>query len=587
MIDTIIQGDSKDILKEIESDSVDLIVTDPPYGYSFMGKDWDKAVIGVDIWRECFRVLKAGAFAFIMSAPRQDVLSRMIVNLEDAGFVVGFTSIYFTYASGFPKAGNISKLIDKRMGAEREVVGFSQYHCEGRKPYNQSQNIKFVTSEKDLQDDGKYLTIPSTPEAKALDGSYGGFQPKPAVEVVLVVMKPLSEKTFVDQALANGHGVTWLDDGRIPFENDKDKIDGQSSRISLADKGTNQCDMGSLDRSNRTDIQGRFPANLLVEQNVLDSRGYNQKESNPNYRGGKDVNCVVCGKTFWLKPSLLKRGRKTCSIKCKYIYHSQWMKNEQNPKWTGGHSAEYKKDKTSKAWKERRLSVYKRDNFTCQLCGVMNGKLDAHHLIPWRLTQDDSMENLITLCPKCHKTVEAYWSKINLDTQWIGEIGVETIGESFSRYFSLDAWWDNRIKKLPESVQKTFPFLIVPKASKSEKNKGCEGLEEKQTIGGGGIGIDNTDLEKVSHAYGSIKASHHNHHPTVKPLKLFFYLTILGSREGDLILDPFVGSGTSCVSAKILNRHWIGIERESEYVTIAEKRLQAEKQQLEFSLAGG
>jgi DNA modification methylase len=209
----------------------------------------------------------------------------------------------------------------------------------------------------------------------------------------------------------------------------------------------------------------------------------------------------------------------------------------------------------------------------------MNGKLDAHHLIPWRLTQDDSMENLITLCPKCHKTVEAYWSKINLDTQWIGEIGVETIGESFSRYFSLDAWWDNRIKKLPESVQKTFPFLIVPKASKSEKNKG---MTEQPELSQRPSGIAYNEHSKVHQ--DRQKA---NHHPTVKPLKLFFYLTILGSREGDLILDPFVGSGTSCVSAKILNRHWIGIERESEYVTIAEKRLQAEKQQLEFSLAGG
>ena len=90
-------------MRKMDESSVDCIVSDPPYGYSFMGKDWDKVVPSVEIWQECLRVLKPGAFAFIMSAPRQDVLSHMIVNLDKAGFETGFTSIYWTYASGFPK----------------------------------------------------------------------------------------------------------------------------------------------------------------------------------------------------------------------------------------------------------------------------------------------------------------------------------------------------------------------------------------------------------------------------------------------------------------------------------------------------
>ncbi|KKM84431.1 hypothetical protein LCGC14_1299140, partial [marine sediment metagenome] len=76
---TLYNNDCFNVMKELEDNSIDLIVTDPPYGYSFMGKNWDKAVVGVEIWKECLRVLKPGAFAFIMSAPRQDVLSRMIV----------------------------------------------------------------------------------------------------------------------------------------------------------------------------------------------------------------------------------------------------------------------------------------------------------------------------------------------------------------------------------------------------------------------------------------------------------------------------------------------------------------------------
>ena len=94
----------------------DGLFTDPPYGYGFMGKDWDKAVVGVAVWKEVLRVMKPGAFGFVMSAPRQDVLARMIVNLQDAGFETGFTSIYWTYATGFPKAANIGKMVDKRLG---------------------------------------------------------------------------------------------------------------------------------------------------------------------------------------------------------------------------------------------------------------------------------------------------------------------------------------------------------------------------------------------------------------------------------------------------------------------------------------
>ena len=91
-------GDSLDLLKEINSGTVDSMVTDPPYGISFMNKNWDKAVPDVAIWRECLRVLKSGAFAFVMCSPRSDVQAEMVLKLKEAGFEVGFSPIYWTYA---------------------------------------------------------------------------------------------------------------------------------------------------------------------------------------------------------------------------------------------------------------------------------------------------------------------------------------------------------------------------------------------------------------------------------------------------------------------------------------------------------
>ena len=114
-------GDCMDVMQEIDSDSVDCVVTDPPYGMLFMGKDWDKAVPSVAIWQQCLRVLKPGAFAFVMCIPRQDCLARMICRLEDAGFNVSFSSIYYTFASGFPKAQNLQKVLLKKIERELEA----------------------------------------------------------------------------------------------------------------------------------------------------------------------------------------------------------------------------------------------------------------------------------------------------------------------------------------------------------------------------------------------------------------------------------------------------------------------------------
>jgi hypothetical protein len=188
----IIHNDCLEELKAIADASIDFVCTDPPYGYGFMGKDWDKDVPSVDIWKECLRVLKPGAFMCVMSAPRSDVQCAMISRLQEAGFRLDFTPIYWSYSSGFPKAGNIGKLVDKRLGVEREVIGKSQYATRASDKGQQYEGWSGI--------DERNLTTPATAQAKSLDGSYAGFQPKPAVEVIIVAMKPLSEKTYVDQA---------------------------------------------------------------------------------------------------------------------------------------------------------------------------------------------------------------------------------------------------------------------------------------------------------------------------------------------------------------------------------------------------
>ena len=140
----------------------------------------------------------------------------------------------------------------------------------------------------------------------------------------------------------------------------------------------------------------------------------------------------------------------------------------------------------------------------------------------------------------------------------------------FSRYYSLDEWWKSRVSRLPEEVRNTFPFFVVPKASVSEKNMGLDStqgkyLDDSRKVGSpGGTNPRNRGAE----------SKRKNFHPTVKPVQLFSYLITLGSRKKDVVLDPFMGSGTTTISCVFSERKYIGIEREKEYFKIAESRVE-------------
>ena len=324
-------GDSAEVLKEIKDNSVDLLATDPPYGIKFMGLDFDKALPPKDIWTECYRVLKPGAFIAVMSSPRSDVLYRMIKDLEDAGFDMSFSPILWTYHSGFPKASDTSKMIDKRLGVDREVVD------RVKQPYTANKNNTFNASLIKEKDESGYrekvITQSNTDLGQKYEGSKLGFQPKPAVEHIIIGMKPHGQKSYID--------------------------------------------------------------------NVL--------------------------------------------------------------------------------------------NF----------------------------------------------------------------------------------EALPDNIKMTYPFIQVPKPAKKEKDLGLTG-EEKQLD----TGLNKGKKLNTSNGKDYTIPSRKNTHPTTKPVKLMSYIITLFTREGDWVLDPFLGSGTTGIAAKLINRNFIGIEREEEYMDIIKERLSVSRTDL-------
>lgn len=114
----LMHGDCLEKLKELPDNSIDSVVTDSPYGLSFMNKKWDYDVPSVDIWKECLRVLKPGGHLLSFSGSR--TYHRMAVRIEDAGFEIR-DQIMWVYGSGFPKSHNIGKAVDKLLGNEREM----------------------------------------------------------------------------------------------------------------------------------------------------------------------------------------------------------------------------------------------------------------------------------------------------------------------------------------------------------------------------------------------------------------------------------------------------------------------------------
>ena len=115
----LLLGDCLDKLKELDDNSVDSIVTDPPYGLSFMGKKWDYDVPKKKVWKECMRVLKPGGYLLAFAGSR--TYHQMAVRIEKAGFEIR-DQIMWIYGSGFPKSMNIGMQVDKKLGNERELV---------------------------------------------------------------------------------------------------------------------------------------------------------------------------------------------------------------------------------------------------------------------------------------------------------------------------------------------------------------------------------------------------------------------------------------------------------------------------------
>lgn len=242
-------------LKAMPDNSVDSIVTDPPYGLSFMGKRWDYDVPSVEIWAECLRVLKPGGHLLAFAGTRTQ--HRMAVRIEDAGFEIR-DMIAWVYGSGFPKSLNVAKAIESGSGRPEDIRrmqmgGDYEPSCRGRVNYDHGAGS--------AMDAGVAEWQPASEAARQWSG--WGTALKPALEPITLARKPLVG-TVAANVLAHGTGALNIDGCRVDATGDAQLAEKYASVQNAGRRENNVYGSDSRDRAGAAPHQaGRFPANLI------------------------------------------------------------------------------------------------------------------------------------------------------------------------------------------------------------------------------------------------------------------------------------------------------------------------------------
>lgn len=252
----IINGDCLEELDKLDENSVDAIVTDPPYELNFMGKGWDNAGVSFnkETWQKCLRVLKPGGYLLAFGGTR--TYHRITCAVEDAGFEIR-DCVLWVYGSGFPKSMNIGLAVDKKLGNESKVTGVRK-----------QSGAKFKLTQELIDNGGFNDPDRKEFEVKEAQNEWKGWGTalKPSYEPIIVARKPF-KGSLVDNVMKYGVGGLNIDECRVGDEElhnsyAGNKNSGFTSGDERDDKGKG---MFSGIKKGETVVVGRFPANTILD----------------------------------------------------------------------------------------------------------------------------------------------------------------------------------------------------------------------------------------------------------------------------------------------------------------------------------
>lgn len=536
----LMNGDALECLQDLPPDSVDALVTDPPAGIAFMGKEWDKDKGGRDAWvewmtgvmRECYRVLKPGAHGFVWALPRTSHWTAWA--LEEAGFEIR-DCVSHIFGSGFPKSMDVSKAIDKAAGAEREVTGRYEFPDGGNrvKPRTTSERVGQLHGHKHTP-----ITAPATHEAKQWSG--WGTALKPSVEKWWLIRKPLSEKTVVKNVLRHGTGALNIDASRV-------ESDGGHKRT-FQPTNKNRSILGKQTAFQPTNAEGRFPSNLIVSGSARDALDEQSGES-------KSVDRPRNNKP---SPNLAMSGANTGHVSHghsdsggasrfffdgadPFLYCAKASKRERNAGLDKFNNAVLDSSQWDVASTEAGVLLLR-----AILGSMPNLSIAESGDLITVTSPRDTLSITRTTIRQITESKILSWLTPLPTSDCIQDANSETAhGGSLAQCAKNLSALMNRIGTLPEKDGS----LLVDAAhaiSKSLLSLSKESAWKPQS----------------------------NNHPTIKSQRLMRYLCKMICPPNGVVLDPFMGSGSTGVACAHEGFKFIGIDAEKEYVEIARARIE-------------
>jgi DNA modification methylase len=484
-------GDCIETMRQMPENSVDSIVTDPPYELGFMGKSWDASGIAfnVEVWQEALRVLKPGGHLLAFSGSR--TYHRMAVAIEDAGFEIR-DQIMWVYGSGFPKSLDVSKAIDKRGGSIPSQNEFGRF----------LQDAKSKT---------KY-TIADINEALGRRTSnlwshfVGDVQPLLPTYPQYIKLKQILQfdnswdHLFVDEA-------------------EREIVGTKMSGIANAEEGIRH----TIGASKAIEVDITTPA--TAEAKKWQGWGTALKPAHePIVVARKPLIGTVAENvlTFGTGGLNIDGGRVDAG----------------NEKFTPENS---------------------RQTFSNQIYGKGLGLGNPQNSLgrwPANFIHDGSDE-VLELFPN---------SK--------GGAFPAKRGQAVNTSFASGQETEGGFRAMGDDGS-AARFFYCAKANKRDRNEGLDGFEARREHDGRQEGKPNG-----SNPRNRTNDAKVNHHPTVKPTDLMRYLCRLVTQPNGLVLDPFMGSGSTGKACVYEGFSFIGIDQSAEYVEIANARIQFAKDHL-------
>jgi DNA modification methylase len=526
-VNKIIQGDCLEKLKEIEDNSIDSIVTDPPYELGFMGKSWDNTGIAnnPEMWAECLRVLKPGGYLLSFGGTR--TYHRMAVAIEDAGFEVR-DMIEWVYSTGFPKSLNLNKALQKKCSCGNMVAYDNERTKQNTehdlRPMSESDLSQEITdtetkrevllnsvSEQSLSSKGMQLSdkvwegqssVERGSNTKETEGKLqGSYLPE------------MSEGVFTNGEEGRLHNATQISDG------------------STSEQTTNENGSGASHRPQSEQQSDREPCAFCKQWGTQETRRL--------YEATYGVG------------SALKPAHEPICLARKPLSEKTLVDNFIKYR-TGGINIDESRVGTGE---DRVGGGLAKENFGIN--GMPQTERPTGARFPANLIHDNSEE-----VRECFPEQKSSGNRVNVEYKNPNKANVDFGGGIKNDYNDSG------------NASRFFKSIIYQaKASKSERNKGMDIEKEpnKRPIGeafGNGNAI--TDFTETKG----------NNHPTVKPIALMEYLIKMVTPKGGIVLDPFAGSGSTLVAAKQNGFQYIGIEMTEEYIPIIEARLNSVQSKL-------